>query len=181
MSTRQKNTTAKRGVARGLQLWLIDVGLFVIFLMVMNVPLTGITIHEWLSIGIATVLVVHLVQHGNWVATITGRLLSATSFKNRLNSVMMVVLFLAFVSIIVSGLVISEVALPWLGVRTAYSSFWLWLHLLSVDVVLYSTALHLALHWKWITGRYNRYVTQPLQARSARRQPLLVDPAKENA
>lgn len=162
-----------------LKLWIVDVGLFAIFLLMMNVPLTGIAVHEWLGIGVGAALVVHLVQHGNWVSTNTDRLTSATSFKNRLNWVMMAVLFLAFVSIIVSGLVISEVALPWLGIQTAYSSFWLWLHLFSVNVVLLTTAFHLALHWKWITNSFSRFVEQPLRARSARRQPRLVYPAKE--
>lgn len=168
-------------MSHNLRLWVVDVTVFTVFLLVMDVPLTGLPIHEWLGIGIGAALVVHLVQHGNWVATVTDRFRSATSFRNRLNYVMMAVLFLSFVTIIVSGLVISEAAIPWLGIQTAYSPFWLWVHLSSVNVVLLATALHLALNWRWIANSFNRYVAQPLRVRSARRQPHLVYPTTENS
>ncbi len=170
MATRQSRS-APRGMSRTHKLWIVDVTLFALFLLVMNVPLTGIAIHEWLGIAIGVGLVVHLVQHGNWLATVTQRFLNATSLMNRLNYVMTGLLFVAFSSIIVSGLVISEAAMPWLGVATASSVFWLWLHLISVNFVLLLTALHIALNWRWIANSFDRLVTKPFQARAATRHP----------
>ncbi len=182
MSTRTTTGAKRRGMSRTRKLWVVDVTLTLVFLLVMNVPLTGIAIHEWLGIAIGVGLIVHLVQHGDWLATFTQRFRSATSFRNRLNYVMTGLLFIAFVSIILSGLVISEAAIPWIGIATSSSVFWLWLHLVSVDFVLLLTALHIALNWKWIVKSVDRYITKPIRARSSRRTPTLVYPsAKETS
>ncbi len=169
----------KRRLSRTHKLWIVDVTLFAVFLLVMNVPLTDIAIHEWLGIAIGVGLVVHLVQHGNWLATISQRFRSATSFRNRLNYVMTGLLFVAFVSIIVSGLVISEAAMPWLGIVTAQSTFWLWLHLVSVNVVLLLTAFHLALNWQWIVANFTRFVLDPIRSRVGQRRTEPAYPTTE--
>lgn len=175
--TTSQTRPVRRGVGRTLKLWVVDVSLLAVFLLAMNVPLTGLTVHEWLGIAIGAGLVAHLVQHGNWLATVTHRLRTATSLRNRLNYIMTGFLFISFVSIIVSGLVISEAAVPWLGIETSSSVFWLWLHLVSVNFVLSLTALHIALNWAWITNCIDRFVRKPLRARSARRHPHLVYPS----
>ena len=166
--------------SRTHKLWIVDSSLFAVFLLVMNVPLTGIAIHEWLGIAIGVGLVGHIVQHGNWLATITQRFRSATSHRNRLNYIMTGLLFVAFVSIIVSGLVISEAAMPWLGIATAQSVFWLWLHLVSVNIVLLLTALHLALNWQWIVANFTRFVLDPIRPRVGPRRPEPVYTTTEN-
>jgi hypothetical protein len=147
-----------------LALFLIDAALFAVFVLVMDVPLTGLAIHEWLGIAIAVGLVIHLVQHTNWIVTTTRRIFTATSWRNRLNYLMMAALFVAFVSVIASGLIISEVALPWLGITMSPPAFWVWLHLASVSAVLWLTALHVALNWKWIATTLRRYVAKPVAA-----------------
>jgi hypothetical protein len=143
---------------RTLRLYAVDVLIFVLFALVLNVPLTGLAVHGWLGIAIAIVLITHTVQHTNWVVTTTRRMMSATSFQNRVNYLLMVGLFLGFVSIIVSGLMISEVALPWLGVTPPGAPFMLWLHLASVGWVLWLTVIHIALNWRWIVNSSDRLV-----------------------
>ena len=177
MSTQQRET--RRGMSRTRKLWIVDASLFAAFLLVMNTPLTGIPIHEWLGIAIGAGLVVHLLQHGNWLATLTQRFRTATSFRNRLNYAMTGLLFFAFVSVVFSGLVISESALPWLGIATTSSAFWLWLHLVSIDFVLLLTALHIALNWAWITRSLDRFVRQPLALRARSRRPSLIAASQE--
>lgn len=172
--------TKQRRLSRCHKLWIVDAALFAVFLLVMNVPLTGIAIHEWLGVAIGVGLVVHLVQHGNWLATITQRFRSATAFRNRLNYVMTGLLFVAFVSIIVSGLVISEAAMPWLGIVMSQSAFWLWLHLVSVNLVLLLTAFHLALNWQWIVASFTRFVLDPIRSRVGQRRPEPVYSTSEN-
>lgn len=161
---------------RTLQLWLVDMALAIVFLLVMDVELTGIAVHEWLGVAIGAGLVAHLVQHGNWLATITTRFRTATSMTNRINYVMTGLLFVAFFSIIGSGLVISEVALPGLGVVTSDAVFWLWLHIVSVDFVLVLTAVHIALNWQWIVNTTRRLVVNPIRRGRAPRRHI---PVKE--
>jgi hypothetical protein len=147
---------------RTLSLFAVDALVFVVFLLVINVPLTGLAIHEWLGIAIGVGFVVHLLQHGEWIVTTTRRFMSASSFHNRLNYLLMIGLFIGFASIIASGLIISEVALPWLGVVPAGGTFWLWLHLGSVGWVIWLTAIHLAVNWRWIAHAADRLVFKPL-------------------
>lgn len=139
--------------------------MFAAFVLVLNVPLTGIPVHEWLGIAVGAFVVAHLAQHTNWIVTTTRRIFSATSFRNRLNYLMMMGLFACFLAIIVSGLVISEAALPFLGIATNPADFWLWLHLVSVGWVIWLTALHVALNWKWIVNTARRYIVRPVSQR----------------
>ena len=143
---------------RTLRLFAVDAFLFAVFVLVVNVPLTGLAIHEWLGIAIAIGMVVHIIQHANWVITTTRRLFSATSLQNRVNYLLMAGIFIGFVSIIASGLLISEVALPWLGVTPGGQPFMLWLHLASVGWVIWLTAIHLAVNWRWIASASDRLI-----------------------
>jgi hypothetical protein len=148
---------------RSRRLFWVDASFFALFLLVINVPMTGLTIHEWLGIAIAAVTITHLVQHGDWVASMFQRVLTATSFQNRVNYVMMIGLFIGFASIIVSGLLISQVALPFIGYTPSGGSFWLWLHLSSVGWVVALVAIHIAMNWKWIASTTERLVFAPMQ------------------
>jgi len=141
-----------------LRLYAVDVIVLALFALVLNVPRTGVAVHEWLGITLAIGLVTHTVQHTNWVVTTTRRMLSATSFQNRLNYLLMVGIFIGFVSITVSGVMISEVALPSVGVTPPGTPFMVWLHLSSVGWVLWLTAIHIALNWRWIVSTSDRLV-----------------------
>ena len=81
--------------------------------------------------------------------------------QNRFNYLLMIGLFAGFASIIVSGLLISEVALPWIGVTPNVGTFWLWLHLGSVGWVVWLTAVHVATNWRWIAHAADRLIFKP--------------------
>ena len=143
---------------RSLQLYAVDALVMIAFVVVLNVPLTGLAIHEWLGIVLGVGLIVHTIQHTKWIATTTRRFLSSTSFQNRVNYLLMVGIFIGFVSITISGLLISEVALPWIGLNPRGGSFFLWLHLSSVGWVIWLTAIHLAVNWRWIVSTTDRLI-----------------------
>ncbi|MBN2839998.1 MAG: hypothetical protein JXP37_03470 [Coriobacteriia bacterium] len=44
----------------------LDAVLLFVFLLVMNTSATGIPIHEWLSVGVTALLVVHLLTEWDW-------------------------------------------------------------------------------------------------------------------
>ena len=152
---------------RTRRLFAVDLALFVLFLLVMNVPLTGLAIHEWLGIVIAVGMTVHLVQHGDWIASMSQRLMAATAFQNRVNYLVMIGLFVGFSSITVSGLLISESALPWIGYAPGGGEFWLWLHLSSVGWVVALVAIHIAMNWRWTVNTAKRLVISPMRSRRA--------------
>ena len=65
-------------------------------------------------------------------------------------------MFVDITTIILSGLMISESALPALGIALSHSGSWRMLHTLSADLFLILVGLHIALHWQWIASMVKR-------------------------
>jgi hypothetical protein len=66
---------------------------------------------------------------------------------------------------VASGILISRVALPYLGIDTLAGPFWTRLHILTAEVTLGLVPVHVALRWRWIVSVGRRLLT----GRSARR------------
>jgi hypothetical protein len=62
---------------------------------------------------------------------------------------------------------ISESALPALGIALPHSGSWRMLHTLSADLFLVLVGLHIALHWQWIASMLKRLLV------ASRRAPRL--------
>ncbi len=153
----------------------VDSVILVGFLVAFEPLLTGIAIHEWLSLALAATLMVHLVLHWEWVLNVAARFLRKWFHESRLNFIVDTALFIAFVLVMLSGILISRSILGLLGIQLAASPAWRTLHSLSADASLYLTGLHFALHWKWIASTINRFVVAPL-GRLFQPRPLLSDP-----
>ncbi len=158
------NSTQKRKDFTKIN-YLLDLGAFIAFLIAMDPRSSGIAIHEWLSIAFGGVIVVHLVLHWDWIVAITRRFLRKVAAGARFKYLLNALLFVDGVVIILSGLLISEVALPTLGLRLRPGIAWRWLHSLSADVAVFLLGLHVALSWKWIVSVTRRYIIQPLSPR----------------
>lgn len=141
-------------------LWL-DVAIFAAFLLALDPRLTGIAIHEWLSLAAAAAVVAHLVLHWEWIVAVTRRFFGRTSSAARLNYVIDALFFVILIVIMLSGVMVSQAILPALGLVAPGGSFWLILHSLSADLAVLLVAVHAALHWKWIVQTVRRYVFRP--------------------
>jgi hypothetical protein len=154
---------------RTLRLFALEVFLFVAFVVSIDLPLTGLEIHEWLGIALAVALIVHVVQHAGWLASTTRRFVTTASFHNRVNYVLGVALFVGFASITVSGLVISHFALPFFGVDPPGGWFWHWLHVWSAEWMIWIIAIHLGVNWSWVVSATRRlFGRRPARAGSGR-------------
>lgn len=149
----------------------IDVAIFTAFLVAFEPALTGIPIHEWLSVALAAALVVHLLLHWEWVVKITLQFFRKLFHASRLNYVVDIVLWVAFVLVMLSGLLISRSVLAVVGIRVAESPVWRFLHSWSADVLVLAVGLHFALHWKWIVATLKRFVCLPVAGRFLRPRP----------
>jgi hypothetical protein len=148
--------TRRRILARTrLDFWL-DALLLVAYTLAYSLGFTGIATHEWLGIGLGVVLLVHLTLHWDWVVRTTRKLLRRGG-RERFVWLVNLLLLLSMTLCIASGILISEVALPELGITLPASSFWRQMHGTTATLTLILVPIHAALRWRWIVGVARRF------------------------
>ena len=141
---------------------LVDILIFAAFLVAGAPHFTGMAIHEWLGIAFGAAIVTHLLLHWQWLVEVTKRFFRPMPWGTRVNYILNSLLFVTVTLIIFSGLLMSEEALPLLGITLAGGRAWHGIHKLAADAALILVGLHVALHWKWIVNAFKRYAIQPL-------------------
>lgn len=136
---------------------LLDLGTFAAFLVAMDPRSSGIAIHEWLTIALAAMIIVHLLLNWNWIVEVTKRLFTKGLNGSRINYILNWLLFIDGILIMLSGIMISETVVPTLGLTTLPMNFtWRSLHDMSANLSLILMGLHVALHWNWIVTTVKR-------------------------
>jgi len=143
------------------KLW-VDILIFAAFLITMEPRGSGLAIHEWLTLSMLAAMTVHLLLNWDWIITITSRFLGKLGGLNRINYILNWLLFVDGTLIMISGIMISEVALPFMGIQLPQGFGWRRLHDMSANLFLLMLGVHTALHWSWIVSTFNRYVIQPV-------------------
>jgi hypothetical protein len=153
-------TTLSRKPAKNsiLTNFLLDIGLFLVFLTIYEEHATGLPIHEWGALALATVAIVHILLHWKWITACGKCFLQRVKTEIRINYLLNALLFIAFTAVMFSGLMLSKVILPTFGIELGENGFWHWLHAFSADVSLGLVALHIGMHWKWIFNTAKRVV-----------------------
>lgn len=146
---------------------IVDSLILAAFLIAFEPSLTGIAIHEWLSLAFAATLIIHVLLHWDWVIQVGVKFFHKLFHSSRLNFIIDAILFVAFTLVMLSGILISRTILPTLGIQVVESRFWRFLHSWSADVTVFILALHFALHWKWIVNTFKRYLVNPLKRNRA--------------
>ena len=120
---------------------------------------SGFKFHEWIGLAFILPLILHIVVSWDWVTTTWKRALDSEAPRARINFLLNTALFVMMVVIVVSGLVISEYALPAVGIKTSAQLRWEQLHNFTSSLIAPVVALHLALNWNWIKRAIRRYLT----------------------
>jgi hypothetical protein len=135
----------------------LDATLLVAFTLAYSLGFTGIAIHEWLGIGLGLTLLVHLALHWDWVLRTTGRLVKRNG-RDRGIWVLNLALLSCMTLCITSGIAISTVALPWLGINVPGSPFWSQMHSTTATLTLILIPIHAAVRWRWILSVGRRLI-----------------------
>jgi hypothetical protein len=146
---------------------IVDSTIFLAFLVAMAPHFSGMAVHEWLGIAFGAAITTHLLLHWQWIVEVTKRFFSKAQWSARINYILNALLFIDITLIIFSGLMISEVALPFVGIELAQSRSWRGLHGTTADLFMVLVGLHVALHWQWIVNMFKRFVVVPLMPRRA--------------
>lgn len=152
--------TQPKTVSRNTLNYLVDTVIFLAFLLVFNPHATGMAIHEWLGIAFGAAIMTHLLLHWQWIVGITQRLFSSATKSARVNYVVNLLFFIDMVIVIFTGIIISEEALPTLGIALAHSVVWRGVHTTASNVALGLLGVHVALHWRWIVSTTKHFFTR---------------------
>jgi hypothetical protein len=145
-----------------LNFW-IDVAVFAGFMVAMEPHSTGVTIHEWFTVAAVGTLIVHFVLHWDWFIRLTSRFFVKLFDSSRLNYLIAIAVFMGFIAIMLSGLMISEHFVPWLGLHPQGRFAWRRIHDLAANLTLLLVAVHVALRWEWVKAAFLRLVVSPFR------------------
>ena len=97
----------------------VDILIFVAFLIAMSPNLSGIDIHEWLSLALLGTVMVHVLLHWDWIISVGKTFFKKLWHTSRLKFVVDILVFVAFITVSLSGILISKSALPsWASTST---------------------------------------------------------------
>jgi Domain of unknown function (DUF4405) len=150
---------------------IVDSAIFLVFLIGTAPHFTGLAIHEWLGLAFGAAIIVHLLLHWRWIVAITRRIVSALPATTRLNYVLNSLLFIAVTVLTFTGVMISDVALPMVGITMAENRTWTRLHHQASNALLLLVGLHVALHWQWIVQLLRRVTGRRVQPQFASALP----------
>jgi len=142
--------------------FVIDIIIFLAFLVAMEPNFSGVAVHEWLSLALAATIVVHLLLHWDWIITIGSQFFKKLWHTSRLKFVVDILLFISVVAIMISGIMISRVILPTLGVEIQSGMAWRVIHSTSADLSILLLGVHFALNWSWVWDKCKRYIFSPI-------------------
>ena len=148
----------------------VDLAIFLAFLVAMAPRFSGIPVHEWLGIVFGAAIITHLLLHWQWIVEVTRRFLGTAQWSARVNYVLNALLFVDVTVVIFTGLLISQAALPALGIPVALGGPWHMLHTFSANLFVFIVGLHVALHWQWIVNMVKRLVIRRPAHRALQRE-----------
>lgn len=128
----------------------LDVVAFVVYLVAANPLITGLALHEWLSLGLVVIFIVHVATHMDWCVDALRTSFSAPSLSTTGNLLLDGATFLTFIVVTVSGLIVSRFVLPLAGLAAPGYFFWYPLHAISAKILLALLVVHVAVHVKWL-------------------------------
>lgn len=128
----------------------LDIGLFLGFGFAFAPAVTGISVHEWLSLAIIVPSLAHVVINWDWVMRVTAGLLGRIRTASKVNLVVDVLLFSATVTVMLSGLMVSRTIAAAIGVTSAAGTIWNAAHSLSATGTIVLLVAHFGLHASWI-------------------------------
>src|SRR5262249_36097607 len=139
-------------MARTRFLLVLDAGLFISLVLLLEPRFAGLAVHEWLGLAVIPVLIIHILYGWRWIASALRRLGAKGGWRLRFNFLLNVLFFIVFTVSAFSGVMTSFVALPALGVPPSHYEAWLLTHNRWTVYLLVLAGLHLAMNWGWIVG-----------------------------
>jgi hypothetical protein len=140
-----------------LFIWCVDAGLLAGFLLAFFLNITGLDLHQWLGIFLGGFALYHLFLHWGWVKKITTRFLHQTSWRMRAYYILDAGVLWGFITITVTGVVIST----WLNIWLSNYNTWRDVHVWVSIITLLAVVVKISLHWRWIVNVLAKAIKPP--------------------
>jgi hypothetical protein len=137
---------------RARVLFWLDLILLLAMAVLQSPRMSSLAVHEWLAVAFGVLIGAHLLVNWRWIVKTLKRIVIPDSRRARINAVLNGTLFVMMTLTLFSGLAISEVVLPLLGITTSTLVAWRKIHNLLASLSLGVVGFHVALNWDWITG-----------------------------
>lgn len=132
---------------------IIDILMTILFIILMGYHITGNKIHEILGVTAFILFIIHNILNVKWYkAVFKGKY----NFRRVLTLVINIALLIAFICMMLSGIMISSNVFVFLGIKT--TSFSRKLHLVSTSWGFVLMSLHLGLHLNVILSKINKKI-----------------------
>ncbi len=129
----------------------LDLVMALSLLLIMVPNLLGQTVHEWAGLIMAAMLLIHIVFNWNRIKSVTLNFFHKLSFKIRLTYFLNLLLFIGFVSIIISGMFISKsIDFSWLGISRGSGLGWKSLHSSISYLTFLLVGIHIGMNFHWV-------------------------------
>lgn len=130
--------------------YVLDALLLISFMLVSAPQVTGVPLHEWISLIFIVPFIIHLLLHWDWLKKSFSRVTNKISAKERFNTLWNYLIYLIMLLVFVSGFLVSVALLPVISIEIQIQDFWEKLHHDSATLIMPMLGVHLALHWHWI-------------------------------
>lgn len=140
---------------------IVDLGMTILLMLLMAFELIGRTAHEWIGAGMFVLFIVHHILNQKW----SGNLFHGkySSYRS-LQTVSVVLVFLAMLGSMVSALLISREVFAFLPISGG-RSFGRTLHMLCAYWGFLFLSFHLGIHWNMILGITRKLCGKPSKLR----------------
>ena len=142
----------------------VNLILFMGFILTFEPHFTGLSNHEWFTLGGTVVIIIHILMHWDRLSMAITHFFRSLPARVRLNYVIIAFMFTGFIFTIISGLMISERVLPAFGFDFVTDILWRRLHSLASNLTLLLVAVHFALHWDWVKRAFIQSVIDPFRS-----------------
>ena len=137
----------------------LDTALLIIFILLLSPRMTGLALHEVLGFIFFIPIITHLLIAWPWIHASTAKFFKTANRRTRFNFFLNAILFILVIAELVSGLFISQVVLPKLGIKTINDRSWRALHNEALNFTVLFGGLHVAVNWGWIASVFKKRST----------------------
>ncbi len=156
---------------------IIDIIAAVVYIMAANPGVTGLAIHEWISLGTFVVFIVHGAQHYDWAIETFRKIKERPASVRTARLILDILTIASFMVVTVSGLMVSRFILPLLGMVAPGYFFWNPLHSISAKVLLALLVIHIVINagrvWALLKAR-NKNLQEQEQEQGQREDDKLL-------